>query len=101
MAFAERSGRSFNVSLLSVQLHYRRSFSGDSARNSADNIPQEGRNCADNPSFRSSPSEKYLSDNKMVVTNAYGILERKEQFFVGGKARNRGCVLPKYTPEVA
>jgi hypothetical protein len=36
-----------------------------------------------------------------IVTNAYGILERKEQFFWGGEARNRGCVLPKYTQEVA
>ncbi len=34
----------YNVSLLSAQLHYRRSFFGDNCANSADNIPHLGRN---------------------------------------------------------
>jgi hypothetical protein len=42
--------------LLSVQLYYRRSFWRYTATNAADNIPQRGGNCADNASFRSSPS---------------------------------------------
>ncbi len=44
-------------SLLSAQLHYRHSFWRDSPRNSADNIPQMGSNCADKAPLRRSSTD--------------------------------------------
>jgi hypothetical protein len=62
-------------SLLSAQLYYRRSFWRDNTNNSADNIPQVGRNCADNPSLRhSSTNRVYLlptSALRLVLNDAF------------------------------
>src|SRR6266516_2370988 len=49
-----------DFSLLSAQFYYRRSFWGDSARNSADTIPPVGGNCADKPPLRRSSIHRTL-----------------------------------------